>query len=88
MTPNDLELRKKWRLELEKLGPEQVRIALQNQTHMANVEHAYAWEWLRELDERKTAEDRRSAKLNLAVTCVAAVAGVIAAVTGILALIK
>jgi hypothetical protein len=81
-------LLKKWRLELEKLGPEQVRIALHNQTHMANVERAYAWEWLRELDERKTAEDRRSAKLNLAVTCVAAVAGVIAAVTGILALIK
>jgi hypothetical protein len=42
MTPNDLELRKKWRLELEKLGPEQVRIALQNQTHMADVEGAYA----------------------------------------------
>jgi hypothetical protein len=49
---------------------------------MANVERACAWEWLREFDDRKTAEDRRSAKLNLAVTCVAAVAGVVAAVTG------
>lgn len=88
MTPNDLELRRKWRLELEKLGAEQVRIALQNQTHMANVERAFAWEWLRELDEKKAAEDRRSAKLNLIITCVAAVAGVIAAVASVIAVIK
>lgn len=88
MNQKDAELRNQWRKELEKWGPENVRIALGNQTHIPNIDRQFAWDWLREQDEKRLGADRQYAKWNLIITVIAAVAGIIAATTGILTLIK
>jgi hypothetical protein len=85
---NDHDLQRQWRHELAKWGAENVRIALSNQTYIPNIDREFAWEWLREQDETRLLLDRRYARWTLGITVVAAVAGVIAAVASILALLR
>jgi hypothetical protein len=88
VTSKDIELRKQWRKELEKWGAENIRIALSNQTYIPNIDRGFAWEWLREQDDRRLNKDRQYARWNLTITVVAAVAGVIAAVASVWTLLK
>ncbi len=65
MIPKDIELRKQWRKELETWGPENIRIALNNQTYIPNINREFAWEWLRDQDNERPNKDRQYAKWNL-----------------------
>ncbi|MFY9693211.1 MAG: hypothetical protein WBF24_04790 [Xanthobacteraceae bacterium] len=88
MIPKDIELRKQWRKELETWGPENIRIALNNQTYIPNINREFAWEWLRDQDNERPNKDRQYAKWNLRITAIAAVAGIVAAIASVWTLLR
>jgi hypothetical protein len=72
--------------ELEKIGVENVRVALAGNISISNIDRDRIWAWLRRKDEERRASDLRYLRWTLAASIVAAVAGVVAVIVGLIGL--
>jgi hypothetical protein len=74
------------RRELEKLGVENVRIALASNINMGGVERIHAWEWLKEKDESRASSSEWYSRWTFIIAIIGTVAAVVAAIASLLAL--
>jgi hypothetical protein len=74
--------------KLEEIGIEGVRIALLTNAHMPLADRGVAWRWLRDQDQEKRQREEALSRRMYIFTVIAAIAGTIAAIASIWALIK
>ena len=72
---------------LEETGVENVRIALLTNTHLALADRGAAWRWLKERDDESYKRRNTFDRVIFWLTLVGTVAAIIAAITGIIAIL-
>jgi hypothetical protein len=76
------------RAKLNDIGVENVRIALTSNTELPLTDRGFAWRWLRDQDEKRQRSDLKNAQWTLRMAVIGAIAGTIAAVASVWALVK